>query len=593
VARPPAPHPAKLAPPSLILSLLARRGPQSFVRGVGRVAGAAAGVAPASTMAAPSWDGLPTLDPSTLEPLTPVVVSYARTPMGSFLGSLAPLSAPELAAAAIRGALARANGRDGRSPPSSPTSPPLRLDPADVDEVLLGCVCSADLGQAPASQAARLAGLPDTVPATLINKVCASGLKAVALAAQAVACGSARCVVAGGMESMSRVPHYAPGLRVGRLRLGHGEVGGVGGGGQAQAQAQALPGKEGAAAAAPPPPPAPPVSIRLVDGLLRDGLWCAQGDQHMADCAELAAEKFGVSRVQQDDAALATFERARAAEASGAVRREIVPVEVVASSSSSSSPPPTPPTTTIIDRDEPLGRLDEAKLRALKPYFRHDGRGTITAGNASPLTDGAAACVVTSAAFARERGLPVLAAVRGWADANGPAEWFSTAPSKAAPLALARATVAGGGRGGGEEGHASVGLTPDAEKKGLTPADVDFWEVNEAFMVVDLVNRQLLGLEEDEGWAARRLAAAGAEGGASAAASAPLSRVNAHGGAVALGHAIGASGAVLVGRLVNVLRTHGGRVGCAVICNGGGGASALVLEAAAAGGGGGAEAPRG
>ena len=499
-------------------------------------------------MATAAWDNLPTLDPTTLDPQTPVIVGCARTPMGSFLGALASLSAPELGAAAIRGALARANGHDGRAPvPPPPTSP--RLDPSDVDEVLMGCVCSADLGQAPASQAARLAGLPDTVPATLVNKVCASGLKAVALAAQAVLCGSARCVVAGGMESMSRVAHYAPGLRAGRLRLGHGEVGG-GGGEQAKGGGGSNTNTNG-----------PPLPVRLVDGLLRDGLWCASADKHMGDCAELAAERYQVGREAQDEAALATFERARMAESSGAVRREIVPVEVAARGGVQGA------SSMIVERDEPLGRLDAAKLRALKPYFRHDGQGTVTAGNASPLTDGAAAVVVASAGFARERGLPVLAAVRGWADANGPAEWFSTAPSKAAPLALARSTATG----------------KASEKGGLSPADVDFWEVNEAFMVVDLVNRQLLGLEEDEAVAARRMAASAAVEGAPAV----NSRVNAHGGAVALGHAIGASGAVLVGRLVNVLRTHGGQVGCAVICNGGGGASALVLETAGVGGGGG------
>ena len=305
----------------------------------------------------------------------------------------------------------------------------------------------------------------------------------------------------------------------------------------------------------------PPLPVRLVDGLLRDGLWCASADKHMGDCAELAAERYQVGREAQDEAALATFERARMAESSGAVRREIVPVEVAARGGVQGA------SSMIVERDEPLGRLDAAKLRALKPYFRHDGQGTVTAGNASPLTDGAAAVVVASAGFARERGLPVLAAVRGWADANGPAEWFSTAPSKAAPLALARSTATG----------------KASEKGGLSPADVDFWEVNEAFMVVDLVNRQLLGLEEDEAVAARRMAASAAVEGAPAV----NSRVNAHGGAVALGHAIGASGAVLVGRLVNVLRTHGGQVGCAVICNGGGGASALVLETAGVGGGGG------
>jgi acetyl-CoA C-acetyltransferase len=467
-------------------------------------------------------DGLPTLDPRSLDPRTPVIVGFARTPQGSFLGALSSLSAPELGGAAIAAALARANGSGNDNTPTTPSNPNPRLSPSDVDEVLMGCVCSANLGQAPASQAARLGGLPDTVPATLVNKVCASGLKAVALAAQAVRSGSAECVVAGGMESMSRVPHYAPGLRTGAMRLGHSSG----------------PGPEGG----------------LVDGLLRDGLWCAVADKHMGECAEMAAEKYGVAREAQDEAALATFARARRAEASGAVRREIAPVKVAAAREGGSGGGVSSTSSyTVIDRDEPLGRLDESKLRALRPYFRHDRRGTVTAGNASPLTDGAAAAVVVSARLAAERGLPVLAAVRSWADANGPPEWFSTAPSKAAPLALEKAG-------------------------GLKPADVDYWEVNEAFMVVDLVNRRLLGLEDVE--VERRLAGAGGKEGGKEDPSPPPSRVNAHGGAVALGHAIGASGAVLVGRLVNVLRSEGGKIGCAVICNGGGGASALVLECA-------------
>jgi acetyl-CoA C-acetyltransferase len=562
-------------------------------------------------------DGLPTLDARALDPRTPVIVGIARTPMGSFLGALAPLSAPELGGAAIAAALARANG--GGSSGDDTTRPP-RLSPSDVDEVLMGCVCSANLGQAPASQAARLGGLPDAVPATLVNKVCASGLKAVALAAQAVLAGGGRggagagaggggveCVVAGGMESMSRVPHYAPGLRAGRLRLGHSSPGGGGGGG----------GGGGESALAPPSPldgggggvpPAPPPLV-LVDGLLRDGLECAESHRHMGSCAELAAAEYGVTRAAQDAAALATFARARAAEASGAVRREIVAVAVPAvgggggerkkkdrrrdaaaaaaggggsgSGGEAAAGPSSPSSSSssaavvLVDRDEPLGRLDAAKLRALKPYFRHDGAGTVTAGNASPLTDGAAAVVVVSARLAAERGLPVLAAVRGWADANGPAEWFSTAPSKAAPLALERAG-------------------------GLTPADVDFWEINEAFMVVDLVNRRLLGLEaqakeeeeeEEEEGGGRETAPRAPH--LPPCAPPPPPRVNAHGGAVAIGHAIGASGAVLVARLVNVLRTEGGRIGCAVICNGGGGASAIVLECAGGGAGGGARAAPG
>ncbi|GIL63515.1 hypothetical protein Vafri_17557 [Volvox africanus] len=458
-----------------------------------------------------------------LSPRIPCIVSAVRTPLGAFQGALSSYTAPELGAFAIRGALERAGVR-----------------PEDVDEVIFGNVISANLGQAPATQAALGAGLPPSTPCTLVNKVCSSGLKAVMLAAQAIMAGSADVIVSGGMESMSNAPHYMPGARKG-LRLGDGSI---------------------------------------VDGLVRDGLWDPYSNIHMGSCAELCAERFGVSRQQQDEHALQSHRRAAAAAAAGYTAAEIVPVPRAGGTSSgrtSTTPPAaggdgqaargggggvgatigttgavgggTPPSLhgtvaaaaaaaaaaavgpsgssgSHIWDDEALAKMDPVRLTSLKPYFRRDG-GTVTAGNASPMTDGAAALVVASYEAVERLGLPLLAVIRGFADAAQAPEWFTTAPALAVPRALRNA-----------------GLT--------SAADVDFWEVNEAFSVVDLVNRQLLGL--------------------------PAERVNAHGGSVALGHPIGASGARILVTLLNVLRSRGGRWGCAAICNGGGGASSVVVE---------------
>jgi acetyl-CoA C-acetyltransferase len=277
------------------------------------------------------------------------------------------------------------------------------------------------------------------------------------------------------MESMSNVPHYLPGMRMGS-RLGHAEV---------------------------------------VDGLIKDGLWDPHNDAHMGNCAELCAEHYQISRQEMDDHAVEAFQRAQAA--APFMQAELVPVQLPPSKQS--------PQGSLLDFDESLSKINESKLRGLKPFFKQDG-GSVTAGNSSPITDGGCALVLVSAAKAAELGCPVLAVVRGYGDANQDPEWFTTAPAAAVPKALKRA--------------------------GLQQQDIDYWEINQAFSVVDLVNQKLLGLQPD--------------------------RVNVHGGAVALGHPLGASGAIIITRLISVLRAAGGRRGLAAICNGGGGASAIVIE---------------
>lgn len=409
-------------------------------------------LAAAAGVVVPTRRTMATADLSGLHPRDAVIVSAARTPLGAFQGSLSALTATQLGGVAIRAAVARAGVR-----------------PEDIQEVLFGNVCSANLGQAPASQSAAEGGLPHTVPATTINKVCASGMKAVIFAAQSILVGDADLVVAGGMESMSRVPHYLPALR-GGARLGH---------------------------------------VQAVDGLIKDGLWDPNSDAHMGACAELCAERFEISREEMDLNAIAAFERAKAAALAGHAERELVPVEVPAARRG--APP------VVVSQDEGLLKIDVDKLRGLRPFFKQDG-GSITAGNSSPLSDDERA---------RRDRLPALAVVRGYGDANQQPEWFTTAPAAAIPKALARA--------------------------GVRQDEVDYWEVNQAFSVVDLVNQKILGLDP--------------------------ARVNAHGGAVALGHPLGATGAVIISRLISVLRAHGARVGCAAICNGGGGASAIVIEA--------------
>jgi acetyl-CoA C-acetyltransferase len=385
-----------------------------------------------------------------------VIVSALRTAIGSFGGSLSGFTATQLGGFAIKAAVEKAG-----------------IKPEDVQEVYMGNVLSANLGQAPATQAAKFAGLPD-VPATTINKVCASGTKAIMLAAQSIALGQSDIIVAGGMESMSNVPYYIDKARTG-YRLGHGQ---------------------------------------LTDGLVKDGLWDVYNDYHMGSAAELCASTYNITREAQDDYAVSSYKRAQASINDGKFNAEIIPVEVIDRKGN----------TTIVDRDEDAYSVNFDKLPGLKPVFKKDG--TVTAANASALNDGAAALVLMSADKAKEMGLKPLARILSYADAQQAPEWFTTAPSQAIPLALQRA--------------------------GKNITDVDFFEINEAFSVVSLANNQEMGLSE--------------------------AKVNVNGGAVAMGHPLGASGARIVVTLLSVLNQNNGKIGVAGICNGGGGASALVIE---------------
>ena len=384
------------------------------------------------------------------------IISAVRTPIGSFGGSLSSVSATQLGATAIKGAVERAG-----------------IKPADVQEVFMGNVLSANLGQAPATQAAKYAGLPD-VPATTINKVCASGTKAIMFAAQSIALGLNDIVVAGGMESMSNVPYYLDKARNG-YRLGDGQI---------------------------------------IDGLVKDGLWDVYNNYHMGSAAELCAADCHISREEQDAYAIESYRRTQAAQAAGSFQNEIVPVEITDRKGS----------VTVFDTDEEPGAVKFEKIPSLKPVFKKDG--TVTAANASTLNDGAAALVLMSKEKADELGLKPLARILGYGDAQQAPEWFTTAPSKAIPKAL--------------------------ENAGITADRVDAYEINEAFSVVSLANNKLLDLD--------------------------ASKVNINGGAVSLGHPLGASGARIIVTLLNVLEQKSGKIGVAGICNGGGGASALVLE---------------
>ncbi|ATP55528.1 acetyl-CoA C-acyltransferase [Pedobacter ginsengisoli] len=385
-----------------------------------------------------------------------VIVSAVRTPIGSFGGALSTLSATQLGAVAIKAAVEKAG-----------------LKPSDIQEVYMGNVLSANIGQAPATQAAKFAGLPD-LPATTINKVCASGTKAIMLAAQSISQGDIDIIVAGGMESMSNVPYYLDKARTG-YRLGHGQI---------------------------------------TDGLLKDGLWDVYNDYHMGSAAELCASECGISREDQDAFAISSYKRAQSAQTEGKFDSEIVPVEIKDRKGE----------ITLISKDEEPFAVKFDKIPGLKPVFKKDG--TVTAANASTLNDGAAALVLMSADKAKELKLKPLAKILAYADAQQAPEWFTTAPSKAIPLALKRA--------------------------GKSLADVDYFEINEAFSVVSLANNKELGLTED--------------------------KVNTNGGAVSLGHPLGASGARIVVTLLSVLAQNNGKIGVAGICNGGGGASAIVIE---------------
>lgn len=385
-----------------------------------------------------------------------VIVSAVRTPIGSFGGALASFSATQLGGIAIKAAVEKAG-----------------IKPEDVQEVYMGNVLSANLGQAPATQAAKFAGLPD-VPATTINKVCASGTKAIMLAAQSIALGETDIIVAGGMESMSNVPYYLDKARTG-YRLGHGQI---------------------------------------TDGLVKDGLWDVYNDYHMGSAAELCASECNVSREDQDAYAVSSYTRSQEASRSGKFKPEIVTLEVKDKKGN----------VTTVDQDEEPFAVKFDKIASLKPVFAKEG--TVTAANASALNDGAAALVLMSYDKAKALGLKPLAKILAFADAQQAPEWFTTAPAKAIPLALKRA--------------------------GKNISEVDYFEINEAFSVVALANNRALELDAE--------------------------KVNINGGAVSLGHPLGASGARIVVTLLSVLVQNDGTLGVAGICNGGGGASAIVIE---------------
>jgi acetyl-CoA C-acetyltransferase len=390
---------------------------------------------------------------------TPVILSATRTPIGKYLGGLAPLKATRLGAIAIREAVKRAG-----------------VEPGAVDEVIMGHVLQGGTGQAPARQAALGAGLPGTVPALTVNKVCGSGLKAVMLAAQAIKAGDAQCLVAGGMESMSNGPHYLFGMRSG-VKFGHQQV---------------------------------------VDGVIHDGLWCSFGDAHMGGYAEYTAKKAGISREEQDRFALESHRKAVAAIAASRFQAETVPVEIAGKKGS-----------TVIDQDEsPRNDTSLEALAALKPAF--DSRGTVTAGNAPGMNDGASALVVVSEAFARAHGLPVLARITAYATGGGEPKDLFFAPVVAVQNLMAKAKTRIG--------------------------DYGLIEANEAFAVQALANGKALGWD----WG----------------------RVNVNGGAVALGHPIGASGARVLTTLLYAMRDRNVATGLATLCLGGGNAVALSVELA-------------
>lgn len=390
---------------------------------------------------------------------TVYIVSAVRTPMGSFGGSLKDFSATQLGGIAIKAAVERAG-----------------INPAQVQEVLMGSVIQANLGQAPARQASKFAGLPDNVIATTINKVCASGMKAIALAAQSIMLGDAEIVVAGGMESMSNVPFYSPNMRWGN--------------------------KYG--------------NVQLIDGLAKDGLTDVYHNYAMGNAAELCAKECGISREDQDTFAIESYSRSQAAIKNGWFDAEIVPVPI----------PQRKGDPILFAKDEEPFNVKFDKIPELKPAFIKDG--TVTAANASTMNDGAAALVLMSKEKADAMGIKPLAIIRSFADAEQAPEWFTTTPSLALPKALAKA--------------------------GLETKDLDFVELNEAFSVVGIANTQQMKLDP--------------------------AKVNAHGGAVSMGHPLGCSGARIIVTLINVLKQQGGKIGGAAICNGGGGASAMVIELA-------------
>ncbi|MBI3233932.1 MAG: acetyl-CoA C-acyltransferase [Bacteroidetes bacterium] len=385
-----------------------------------------------------------------------VIVSVARTPVGSFGGVLSSMTGPQMGAVAIKTALERAG-----------------INGSDVNEVYMGNVLSAGIGQAPVTQALIAAGMPDTTPGTTVNKVCASGMKAIMLGAQSIMLGDNDIVVAGGFESMSNVPYYLDKARNG-YRMGNGQV---------------------------------------IDGMIKDGLWDPYGDMHMGNCGEICAAEYNFSREEQDAYAIETYKRAIDAYTNGYYKNEIVSLDVVAGKE-----------TMNVAEDEQYKKLKADKIATLRPAFKKDG--TVTAANASPLSDGASAVVLMSAEKAAVLGLKPIAKIVSFADASQKPEWFTTTPTKAMRLAL--------------------------EKANLTADQIDFFEINEAFAVVAMANAKDMNI--------------------------PSNKLNVWGGAIALGHALGNSGSRITITLSSILSQMNGKYGMASICNGGGGASAIIIE---------------
>ena len=384
------------------------------------------------------------------------IVSALRTPLGSFGGMLADISATRLGALAIKGALERAG-----------------VSPEDVDDVIMGNVVSANLGQAPARQAAKYAGLPDSVNCTTVNKVCASGMKATAYGAQSILLGHADIVVAGGMESMSQIPYYVPKARFG-YKYGNGE---------------------------------------LIDGLAKDGLVDVYDQQAMGIYADRTAAKYGFTREQQDAFAIRSYKNSAATTEGGQFKDEIIPVEVASRKGNF-----------MMTEDEEYKNVMFEKIPTLRPAFSKDG--TVTAANASTINDGASALILVSGEMVKKLNLKPIARIVSFADGEQAPEWFTTAPTIAAPIALKRA--------------------------GLTLNDIDYFEVNEAFAVVPMAFAKVMDFNPE--------------------------KMNVFGGACSLGHPLGCSGARILTTLNNVLHQKNGRYGMAAICNGGGGASAMIIE---------------
>ena len=385
-----------------------------------------------------------------------VIVSAVRTPMGSFGGSLSSVPATKLGAAAIKGAIDKIN-----------------LDPKEIQEVYMGNVLQANLGQAPARQAAVFAGINENVPCTTVNKVCASGMKSISLAAQSIKCGDAEVVIAGGMENMSMVPHYYSARNA--VKLG---------------------------------------DIKVLDGMVKDGLTDVYNKVHMGVCADQCADEHNITREDQDNFAIKSYKKSADAWSNGKFSEEVVPVSV----------PQRRGDDVIVSEDEEYKNVKLEKIPQLRAVFNKEG--TVTAANASTLNDGASALILMSKEKADALGIKPLAKITSYADAAQEPKWFTTAPAKAVPVAL--------------------------EKANLSTSDIDYWELNEAFSVVGIVNTKLLGLNPE--------------------------KVDVNGGAVALGHPLGSSGSRIIVTLINVLKQNNGKYGAAGICNGGGGASAMVIE---------------